>query len=178
MAAALAVADCICDLCEKPVAPKLKWPNDVVTDGGKLSGILLESQRVQGNDALVVGIGINLSPVCLEDTSRGAGLAPMSIAELNNDVAPSQESAMDAISTRLEFWLDLLDRDGFEPIRSAWLDRAYGLGERMTARLSDRSLEGIFAGLDEMGALQLKQRDGLISIPAADVFFMHENSNK
>ena len=65
----------------------------------------------------------------------------------------------------------VLERDGFAPIRIAWSEHAHGMGAAMTARLPDRTLEGLFLGIDQTGALLLETATGTLALPAADVYF-------
>ncbi len=150
---------------------KLKWPNDVLLAGRKVSGILIESgRRFDGRIWIVAGVGVNLvwapegtefPATCLADHLK-AGVA----AAPTLDVALEQLS--DAVIRRAAVWT----RDGFGPIREAWLDAAAGIGERCTVRLGDAALQGVAEGLDEDGALQLRLDNGeLRRITAGDVFF-------
>ena len=68
-------------------------------------------------------------------------------------------------------WLDILERRGFEAVRSAWLARADRLGEVIDARLARGTLTGRFAAIDADGALVLETADGTRRIAAGDVFF-------
>jgi BirA family biotin operon repressor/biotin-[acetyl-CoA-carboxylase] ligase len=141
--AALAVAD---------VVPpgrdvRLKWPNDVLVDGGKVAGILLESAVGQGGqvDHVVMGIGINVgfAPQLSEMRYRGAALGGTVVAAL--------EKLTHAIAARLTEWR----RDGFETVRAAWLAKAGPLGLEVDVKLGDELVQGRFAGLDREGALLL-----------------------
>ena len=139
----------------------LKWPNDVLLDGAKVSGILLE----RAGNALVIGFGANLAQYPA-DTERpaislaAAGLAvPTPLAVLAR--------LMPAFAHYRAIWAD----EGFEAIRNRWLARAAGLGDRVTARLGSETLEGCFEGLASDGALMLRLDDAsLRAIHAGEVF--------
>ncbi len=139
----------------------LKWPNDLLLGGAKLSGILLE--RVE--DAVVVGIGVNLAhrPDLPERPTT-------SLAEHGTAVAPADFA--DTLAEAFARWLGLWRSGGVVPIRARWLDRAHPTGTALAARLPDGSvLEGLFAGLDDDGALTLRLAGGGTRvIHAADVF--------
>ena len=146
--AALAVADII------PAGRdvRVKWPNDVMVDGGKIAGILLESSIGQGGlvEHVVAGIGINV------------GFAPQvadmryPAAALGGSVEAALEQLAQALARRLAEWR----REGFETVRAAWLLRAGPLGAEMDVRLGEGLVRGRFAGLDREGALLLETPAG------------------
>lgn len=164
-AAALAVGD-VCASVIDPARVTLKWPNDVLVGGRKVAGILLESgAHPAGGLWLAVGIGVNLAHHP-DDSER-----PATDLAAEGGVL-SVEDAAERLATRFDHWRARWATEGFAPIREAWLARAHGLGERCVARLSDETVEGVFADLAPDGALRLDLKDGqrrLIS--AGDVFF-------
>lgn len=164
-AAALAVGDLAASVLD-PALVKLKWPNDVLVAGRKVCGILLESgSHPNGGLWLAVGIGVNLAHHP-EDSERPA--TDFSV----HGAALSPEAAVEILADRFEHWLQVWDRDGFAFVREAWLARAWGLGETCTARLSDETVEGVFADLGADGSLRLDLKDGTRRfISAGDVFF-------
>lgn len=164
-AAALAVAD-VADAMTTPGLATLKWPNDVLLAGRKCAGILLESgQAAPGRLWFALGIGLNLAhapPVAAYPAAAFAAFAP----------APAPEAAFAALRAALAHWAGRLEREGFAPLRSAWLARAHRLGSPLTARMGEARLEGVFEGLSETGALLLALPDGTQrAIPAGEVFF-------
>jgi BirA family biotin operon repressor/biotin-[acetyl-CoA-carboxylase] ligase len=159
-AAALAVADTAAHFAPR-AAVTVKWPNDVLADGRKLAGILLES----GNGWLAVGIGINLTAY-----PEGTEFPATSLAALGA-APPSPDAALTLLAARFAHWYDLWMEQGFEPLRIAWLARAGGLGMPIRARLPRAEHRGVFAGLDADGALLLNQQGALRVISAGEVFF-------
>jgi BirA family biotin operon repressor/biotin-[acetyl-CoA-carboxylase] ligase len=150
-----------------PAQAKLqyKWPNDVLIDGQKLSGILLESQvGEQGKlDWLLIGTGVNIasSP---EDTDRPA-------TNLNRvGIELSVTDVLTAYIHALSTWLVRWETAGFEPVREAWLNRAIGLGEAIEVRLPNETLTGTFEALDTSGSLVLTTLQGRQLISAGEVF--------
>lgn len=144
----------------------IKWPNDILVDGRKASGILVESERLAGGrTAVVVGVGVNVASFPADMPYPVTGLAEEGCA---TDVAAVFASVADGIEDALTLW----DQGhGFAAIRAAWLDRAVGLGARCRVNLGDRSLDGVFAGLDDAGRLILTDSDGASrTISAGDVF--------
>jgi BirA family biotin operon repressor/biotin-[acetyl-CoA-carboxylase] ligase len=163
-AAAIAAADMAAVLApEARIA--LKWPNDVLADGKKLAGILLET----GNGpkpALAIGIGVNLA-----HHPDGTEFPATSLAALGADV-PSADDALSLLAAGFAGWYEVWRAEGFAPVRDAWLARAAGLGTRIRARLATGERSGMFEGIDERGALLLNEGPGRTStLPAADIFF-------
>lgn len=146
--AALAVGD----LVPRDRAVRLKWPNDVLVDGGKIAGILLESAISQSGHVqhVIAGIGINVSFAPQLPDMRYPGAA------LGGTVEAALEALTAGLATRLAQWR----RDGFESIRTAWLAQAGPLGATVDVRLGDGLASGRFAGLDRDGALLLDTADG------------------
>ncbi|MNX80297.1 Bifunctional ligase/repressor BirA [compost metagenome] len=162
------------DLLDRYVPPALvtiKWPNDVLLDGRKTSGILIESGPApSGGLWLAVGIGVNLSQTPGE-TERPATC----IAEhLNHGVAsaPTVDEAAKALAETFGVWLDRWTTLGFQPILDAWTARTPGLHGPCTARLTNETLSGMADGVEADGSLRLKLPDGSLRvISAGDVFF-------
>jgi len=147
----------------------LKWPNDLLIDGKKASGILLESESDGSAHVawLAIGIGLNLAHFPDDTPYPATSIA----AECGR--TPSIEQALSALATSFEHWVRLWQApDGFEAIRRAWLARARGVGQVITVRLSNEEIEGTFEDLASDGALQLRLTDhSLRSVSAGDVFF-------
>lgn len=144
------------------LAPVLKWPNDLLVGGAKLSGILLE----RAEDAVVIGFGVNLAHHPLDIDRRATSFAAHGPAP---DPAILAETLAEAFARWLSRW-----RDGIAPVRERWLARAHPQGTALTARLSDGSaVDGLFGGLDSQGALILRLADGSTRvIHAGDVFLL------
>ena len=139
----------------------VKWPNDVLGDGRKLAGILLET----AGTALIIGIGVNLAAYP-QDTEFPA----MSLCALGAKPT-TPEDALALLATGFAQWYEVWRADGFAPIRDAWLARAAGLGQRIRARLPDRECMGVFEGIDADGALLLNEAGRTTVIAAGEVFF-------
>lgn len=139
----------------------LKWPNDVLLGGTKCSGILLERQ----GEALVIGMGINLAhhPDGTERPATSLAAAGLAV--------PTPTALLDELAPAFAHWRHLWARDGFAPVRAAWLARATGVGSRIVARLGHESPEGVFTGLADDGALLMQLDDGSTrAIHAGEVF--------
>ncbi|WP_299844217.1 biotin--[acetyl-CoA-carboxylase] ligase [uncultured Paracoccus sp.] len=169
--AALALDEALTAVCGPFARIAIKWPNDVLLNGGKVAGILLESiGSGQGVDALAVGIGVNLAEAPHPGSVEPGAMAPVSVlAETGHAV--TQDDFLDLLAPSFDHWLRQMQTYGFDPIRTAWLARAAKLGETITARTGRDSWTGRFDGIDETGALILQTAEGSRIIPAADVFF-------
>lgn len=164
-AAAIATADMVAHFAPAAVIT-VKWPNDVLAEGRKLSGILLESVLLKtGGEGLAIGIGVNLQHHATDTEFPAISLAALGAKP------PSPSEALARLAGGFAKWYDLWDSAGFGPIRDAWLARAAGLGQRIRARLPDREFAGVFEGLDEDGALLLKEGNQTRVIAAGEVFF-------
>ncbi len=165
--AALAVLDLVDGLL--PGRARCKWPNDVLVDGGKAAGVLLESALGAGGrvDWVVLGVGVNLaSHPGIEGPVPSTSLAGAGGPTLAPE--DSLHSVLAALARRRREW----ETQGFAAVRSAWIARAHGLGGPVTVTNGERRLTGVFEGLDEEGALVLAQPgDEPISITAGDVIF-------
>ncbi|MFT7594002.1 MAG: BirA family biotin operon repressor/biotin-[acetyl-CoA-carboxylase] ligase [Paracoccaceae bacterium] len=149
----------------------LKWPNDVLLNGGKLAGILLESVGVgTAMSYLAIGIGVNLVAAPGRDAVEARGLRPVSlISETGAQVDP--ESFLEQLAIAYAAREDQFLTYGFAPIRTAWLDRAARLGQVIVARTGTTETTGTFETVDASGNLVLLTAQGRVSIPAADVYF-------
>lgn len=169
--AALALFDACVAVTGLPDAFSLKWPNDVLLNGGKLAGILLESAGQGGQVAhLVVGIGVNLIAAPPAEAVEPGALTPVSLlGETGLRVTP--EVFLAHLAPAFAHWDALLEARGFAALRAAWMARAARLGQPIRARIGGAEHHGTFRGLDETGALILETAAGPMSIAAADVFF-------
>jgi BirA family transcriptional regulator, biotin operon repressor / biotin---[acetyl-CoA-carboxylase] ligase len=142
-----------------------KWPNDLLIDGAKVSGILPEAEAAGGVvEAVVLGMGVNVASFPAELPYRATSLVAAG-------ADASIESVLEALAPRLETWYRRWREEGFAPVRRRWLDFAAGLGAPIEVRLEREVLQGRFAGLDASGALDLELADGRHRlITAGDVF--------
>ncbi len=164
-----AIADAAEGVLSKTASIQVKWPNDVMVNGNKISGILLESESAGDNTVqwVIIGVGINIevhpmgTETELEATSLAVEGADASISEMLSAIIKH-------FDTGVEQWLE----HGFAPVREAWLDRAVGLGQPISVRLPNETIPGTFKALDKNGALVMavegKQEDRIIT--AGDVF--------
>ena len=143
----------------------LKWPNDLLCGGAKLSGMLLEAARLaDGVLATVIGIGVNCrshpqlpdyATTDLDTIKPGAGDPVALFAALS-----------DAMTRALELWTR---GENFAAIREKWLAACLGRGGPVKVALGDRTIEGVFDTIDPHGRLVVLTPGGPTSIDAGDV---------
>ncbi len=164
--AAVALADAIEAVTGTHALTVLKWPNDCLIDGAKISGILLESELLDGGTSIVVlGFGVN----CISHPDTA--LYPTTdLASLGYRV--DSKILFRSLVEKMDHWLARWDRgDNFDAVRSAWLSRATGIGKPITVRLPGKELNGLFLDLDKNGHLVLDEGGGETRlISAGDVF--------
>ncbi|MCR8546246.1 biotin--[acetyl-CoA-carboxylase] ligase [Salipiger sp. P9] len=149
----------------------LKWPNDVLLNGGKVAGILLESLGApRGLAHLAIGIGVNLVEAPDVAQVEPGALRPVSLLS-ETGVSVTPEEFLDLLATAYAEHEARFVTYGFAPLREAWLARAARLGEVITARTGTTEITGTFETVDEGGHLILTTRAGRQAIAAADVFF-------
>ena len=140
-------------------AVQIKWPNDLMFDGAKLAGILLERR----DDAVILGFGVNLAR-----HPEGLDRPATSLAALAG-MAPDPALFLEILARNFSRWLARWRQDGLAPVRAAWLAAAHPVG----TPLATPEGEGLFDGLDESGALKLRLADGSLRvIHAGDVFLL------
>jgi BirA family transcriptional regulator, biotin operon repressor / biotin---[acetyl-CoA-carboxylase] ligase len=157
--AALALYDTVKEFLPSAVVT-LKWPNDVLVDGRKISGILSEA----GEGWLVLGMGLNVlhHP---QDT-----LYPSTSFAANGLATKKLDLILDYLLDRSGYWYATLQTEGFLPVQAAWMTHAQK--GALSVRLPTGEVHGEFAGLDDNGALRLRLADGSErAIATGDVFF-------
>jgi BirA family biotin operon repressor/biotin-[acetyl-CoA-carboxylase] ligase len=150
----------------------LKWPNDVLVSGKKVSGILLEQHAVGPSMAVVIGIGINCVGHPQETLHRASDL------QSEGFIARAPQ-LMQLLAEEMAQWLAIHDRGaGFQQVRKAWMENASGLGSDIFVRLPGREMSGVFEEIDEASYLVLSLDDGSrIRLSAADVFLSNPARN-
>lgn len=147
-----------------PQLMRIKWPNDLLIDGAKIAGILLESL----SNAVVVGIGVNLETLPSELGRPATSLVALGIAP------PTPATFVETLGEILEAWVSRWRAAGLSGIRAAWLERAHPVGTALSVAMPDGTrLKGLFDGLTEDCALRLRLADGSTRvIHAGDVFLI------
>jgi BirA family biotin operon repressor/biotin-[acetyl-CoA-carboxylase] ligase len=151
---------------------KIKWPNDILIDGAKISGLLIESEATENGTALACGFGINIA-----HHPDNALYPTTDLAALGLTVAP--QTLFSHLATNFAAMLDIWNGGkGFAKIREEWLRHAKGLGEAITVNLSSGRLEGTFVDIDAQGCLVFRGSMGEEQIiSAGDIFFPAQKGN-
>jgi len=144
----------------------VKWPNDVLINGSKVAGILLESETAGDGviDFVVIGVGVNIAQAPEAPEYPATSLVREGMIGITGGTLLG--SFIAAFDARARQWR----HDGFPAIRDAWLSRATGIGQNIRVRLDRSTLHGKFVALDQDGALILQAPDGVRRITAGAVF--------
>ena len=154
--AGVAVVEALADF---PV--HLKWPNDILLNGGKVAGILLEKTE---NKTVVIGIGINVASCPKENM-----MYPTSSLENKISLSDLEEKLLKALKINMA----LLEQGHFDLIRNKWIDKACGLGEMIEVHLPHQNIRGLFKEFSPQGELILETPDKIVhKITAGDVFLI------
>jgi len=164
--AAIAAIEALEDMLPDKHALQCKWPNDILLEGRKLGGILLESfQGEQGKLWVVVGLGINV------DSFPPRTEFPATCLQ---DAGVELVSAKIILSRFIHHFIERYNEwniKGFAPIRKRWMQSAWGMEQHLCARVPEGNIEGIAQGIDAQGALLLKLGNGKKhQVHAADIF--------
>jgi BirA family transcriptional regulator, biotin operon repressor / biotin---[acetyl-CoA-carboxylase] ligase len=147
---------------------RLKWPNDVLADGRKVAGLLLEAR---GPDALVVGWGVDVA-----GAPDGTETPATSLAA--RGAITTAEALHVELAIAFAGWWRVFDGGrGFPDIREAWKRWAHGIGGPLRVRHDGGWRHGTFVGLDAEGRLVLRETEGpVFTMTAGDVFFPESRS--
>ena len=168
-----AITQCVSQITPFGDSPvKIKWPNDVLFANKKISGILLEATALpNARQAVVIGCGINC-----KHSPQNPLYPATSLKDEGYSVEPDElfEALCEAMHRNLSIWNN---GQGFASIRQAWIDKAAGIGDEITARFENHSETGKFVDIDPQGLLVLQTSCGEKLISAADIFFGIEQKN-
>ena len=164
--ASLALYDALTGVGPAGFVVHCKWPNDVLLNQHKVAGILLEAEtgKAAHPDWVILGVGLNVA-----EFPAKAEFPASSLRAQGWNVSP--EDCLEAFCRHFMVWTNTWLSDGFPPIRKNWLWRCWGKGEKIEVRLADKTVKGVFADLDQDGALLLNTGKGQRKITAGDVFF-------
>lgn len=156
--AALAVFETVQTFTPPEKDVRLKWPNDVLVDGQKCAGILLEVEQDKNHSpCILIGMGVNVAAA-----PEGA----FSLGEAVKTLRGLRTVLLNNLDATYELWLS----EGFSPIRARWWAHGWKRYEDISVTLGDQTVIGKFTGLDETGTLLLQLPDGGIkSVQAGEV---------
>ena len=140
----------------------IKWPNDVLIKGQKLSGILIEKGK---GDYLIVGVGVNIKEI-----PNSSEVMYPTTSLYQEGVIIDKEDFLDLFLHKFDFLIQEFMQNGFAPIREKWLKYAKGLGDEIRIMQEQTEKRGVFSGVDENGLLLLTRNGKIEKISTGDVF--------
>ncbi len=161
--AGVAVAEAVRATLPAGPVPMLKWPNDVLLDGKKCAGLLIDAAPEKNRiEWMVIGIGINVAyapevpgriATCLADHGADAGAVEVAKAVLE----------------RLAFWLDIFQQFGSVRIIPSWISRAHPIGTKIEVKSPHHNASGTFAGLSPTGELLLSIENRIEKVSTGEI---------
>jgi BirA family biotin operon repressor/biotin-[acetyl-CoA-carboxylase] ligase len=147
--------------------PEIKWPNDILLNGKKITGILTELQANADQIlSLIIGIGINVNQKDFPDELKD--IATSLAIEKGEPVSRSQ--LVQAILKKMEHYYEVYIEEGFAEIKTRWETHAISIGKQIIARTITADIKGKALGITEEGVLQLQDEQGVIhNIYSADI---------
>ncbi|MBW8011371.1 MAG: biotin--[acetyl-CoA-carboxylase] ligase [Chloroflexi bacterium] len=150
----------VCEALEESLKlkPAIKWPNDVLLDGKKVSGVLVEAQWLgESLEALIIGIGINIATSSIP-SAKILDFPATSIESVLNNKPVDRVSLLENILKKLLYWRERLEHSDFI---DAWQKRLAYNNQWVQIISDDQStFDGLVGGLDEQGRLMLLKRSG------------------
>ena len=149
--------------------PQIKWPNDILIDGKKVTGILTEMQAESDRiHSIIIGIGINVNQTERDFPEELQDIATSLYLQTNQ--IQSREKVINAVLMKLEWLYELYAREGFAPIKELWESFAISVGKMITATTPQKKIVGEALGITDDGVLLMKDAQGVIhSIYSADI---------
>lgn len=169
--AALAVGNALGEILADTRRIQYKWPNDVLLDGKKVAGILLESSAKAGSllpDCVIIGVGINIAHFPSETRFPATGLVPPGTPVTAEEV----RECLQIFLKHFTQWHKRWKEQGFLPLKTAWLTEAWGRGMPLRAETGSHIYQGVFETLSDKGELVLQEEDGTMRhVTSGEVFF-------
>jgi BirA family biotin operon repressor/biotin-[acetyl-CoA-carboxylase] ligase len=147
------------------VDARIKWPNDILVDGKKIAGILIEARINEERAFLLIGTGINVEPVADDNRPNATAISLVT-------------SDFSGIETATEAFIEHLDKRLGQPLdRDAVLDewRRYSIhqqGDRIQCVIGERTVEGTWGGIDDHGRALLRSGNETTAISAGDLILV------
>jgi BirA family transcriptional regulator, biotin operon repressor / biotin---[acetyl-CoA-carboxylase] ligase len=152
----IALADTITAFLEHSVL--LKWPNDVLYNGKKISGVLCESGSVGKTNWAIIGIGINVNQ---DEFPTGFRISPTSMF-LAKGQKFDKKHVLDVLSGKLHYWFDVWSNEGNVPIVEAWKARTDLLDSAIQYSENGRQQKAVVREMNPDGSLRIEDPDGKI----------------
>lgn len=151
------------------VQPEIKWPNDILINGKKITGILTELQAESDRiNSVIIGIGMNVNQAIDDYPEEIRDIATSLFIESGEKV--NRASMIKVLLEKLEYLYDLYIKEGFYPIKLLWESYAISIGKMITARMLQGNLYGKAIGITDDGVLMVEDKKGEIHhIYSADI---------
>jgi BirA family biotin operon repressor/biotin-[acetyl-CoA-carboxylase] ligase len=162
IAAGVAIAEGVQGACRADC--RLKWPNDVLLDDGKLAGVLVETFSTKRGAWLVVGFGINVN----EAPPLGATERPAAALRASVGAAVERIEVLRSVLVRLDAWVGAIAAGEFEALHQAWVGRCGMINQRVTVQSQGRLVTGRVLDVSPLEGLVLACDSGqTVSLEAA-----------
>lgn len=146
---------------------KIKWPNDILINGKKISGVLIESIKSDNDIFYIIGIGINNTSFPKEMLYPATSLKYEGVSTSNEDILKQLMRKFSNFGNSDSFVVDKLQ------IINRWKEKASGIGNKIEIRQLNESINGIFKDIDNDGNLLLqKNNNEIVKISAGDIFML------
>lgn len=152
--AALAVKEMLEPIVGRDYELSLKWPNDVMLDGKKVAGILLESVKIDNKDWLIVGVGLNVDSFPKDVRYPATCLTQAGVQIISAKIALSR--FIHHFVGRYDMWM----KEGFAPVRDAWCESGYRFGKPVSMQSGDERIDGIFVDISAEGTMMVETAKG------------------
>jgi BirA family biotin operon repressor/biotin-[acetyl-CoA-carboxylase] ligase len=161
---AIAMVKTLENLANRPIGLETKWPNDLLVNGKKTGGILLEMDSSRG--LLVIGLGLNIDrhPEKLESMA----FSPTDLS--TEGYSFRKQDIIDKFLEQFRSYSTILHTHGFRPIGDEWIRYAYNFKRKITVKTNSLNTTGIFEDLAQDGSLVLSTERGRIIVRSADIF--------
>jgi len=161
IAAGLAVAEAVGETAG--LAAELRWPNDVLLDGAKVAGVLVERRQVEAVRAVVIGVGLNVAAAPPPEAVRLPATYLAAHAE-----GPIDRGELARVLLRhLDVWVERITAGALEALHAAWIARCGMLHEWIRVRCGQEVHEGTVVDVSPMEGLLLATDAGrLVHLPA------------
>lgn len=148
------------------IAAAIKWPNDILVDGRKIAGILIEARMNEDRAYLIVGIGINVEPVVDDDRPNAVAISEISPREFRG-IGAATEAFVEHLDARLA------ERRGAGEILAEWRRlTVHRTGDRIQSVIGERTVAGTWDGIDDDGRARLRSGDEVVLISAGDLIVL------
>jgi BirA family transcriptional regulator, biotin operon repressor / biotin---[acetyl-CoA-carboxylase] ligase len=149
--------------------PEIKWPNDILVNGKKVTGILTELQAESDRiNSVIIGIGMNVNQESNSFPDEIASIATSMFIESGEKI--NRARLIQVVLTKLEYLYDLYLQEGFYPIKLLWESYAVSIGKMINARMLKETIKGKALGITDDGVLMLEDDSGKVHyIYSADI---------